>query len=93
MDMNLGDHHCPALVRGVRLQPDPQTGQPMLFFPEGVIHLSETAQDILLRCDGRISLAALISELAQTYEVDPSTLRQDVRECLLRLAEQHLVSW
>jgi pyrroloquinoline quinone biosynthesis protein D len=65
----------------------------MLLFPEGVIHLSETAQDILLRCDGKTSLETLISRLAETYEVDPSTLRQDVRECLLQLAEHHLVSW
>ena len=91
--MKLADDQCPALVRGVRLQSDPQTGQPMLLFPEGVIHLSETANDILLRCDGKTPLESLISGLAEAYEVDPSTLRQDVRECLLQLAEHHLVSW
>ncbi len=91
--MNLADHQCPELIRGVRLQSDPQTGEPILLFPEGVIHLSETAKDILLRCDGKTSLETLISRLAETYEVDPSTLRQDVRECLFQLAEHHLVTW
>lgn len=91
--MEIAGHQCPALVRGVRLQSDPQTGQPVLLFPEGVIHLSETAQDILIRCDGQTSLETLISQLAEAYEVEPSTLRQDVCECLLQLAKDHLVSW
>lgn len=64
-----------------------------MLFPEGVIHLSETAQDILIRCDGQTSLETLISQLAEAYEVEPSTLRQDVCECLLQLAKDHLVSW
>ena len=91
--MEIADHQCPALVRGVRLQSDPQTGQPILLFPEGVIHLSETAQDILIRCDGQTSLETLVSQLAEAYEVEPSTLRKDVCECLLLLAKDHLVSW
>jgi len=91
--MDIEGHQCPALLRGVRLQLDPQTGQPMLLFPEGVMHLSNTAQEILLLCDGKTPLETLIRGLAEVYEVDPSTLRRDVRECLLQLAEHHLVSW
>ena len=51
----------PRLARGVRLQADATTGQSVLLFPEGVLELNETAQEILARCDG-----ATVSEIIQT---------------------------
>lgn len=90
--MSLQDEQCPALVRGVRLQSDPQTGQPLLLFPEGVIELSETAHDIIVQCDGKTPLRTVIGRLAAAYEVDPRAIAEDVRECLLQLSAQHLVT-
>lgn len=34
----------PALAAGVRMQMDATTGEPILLFPEGVLHLNATAQ-------------------------------------------------
>jgi coenzyme PQQ biosynthesis protein PqqD len=80
------------VVAGARLQPDPNTGEPLLLFPEGVIHLSETAHDILLQCDGKTPLRVLICTLAEQYDVDPKLVGQDVRECLLELMGHSLIT-
>jgi coenzyme PQQ biosynthesis protein PqqD len=90
--MRLDDDQCPALVRGARLQSDSKTGEPMLLYPEGVIHLSETAYDIVRLCDGRTSLGVLVATLANHYEVEPSVIGTDVRECLVELIEQNLIT-
>ena len=70
--------HSPALARGVRLQTDSKTGNSVLLFPEGVLELNETAQDIVSRCDGR-TVGEIIQTLAEEYDVDPQMLGVDVR--------------
>lgn len=89
--MSLNDQSRPALARGVRLQADPKSGEPMLLFPEGVLYLSETAQDILLRCDGRTGIEDIISSLAKEYEAEALALRKDVLDCLQELSQRKLV--
>jgi len=89
--MSLPEQSRPRLARGVRLQADPKTGQPVLLFPEGVLFLSETAKDILARCQGGETIAELVASLAQEYDVDRATLRQDVLDCLGDLYQRNLV--
>ena len=71
----------PTLARGVRLQTDSKTGNSVLLFPEGVLELNETAQDIVSRCDGR-TVGEIIHLLAEEYDIDPEVLGADVRETL-----------
>jgi pyrroloquinoline quinone biosynthesis protein D len=80
----------PRLVRGVRLQTDSMTGNSVLLFPEGVLELNETAQDILTRCDGR-TVGEIIQTLAEEYDVDPKMLGADVRETLADLQRRKLI--
>lgn len=82
---------CPALARGVRLQTDPKTGQPLLLYPEGAIELSETAHAILQRCNGTTTVAAIVSALMDEYDTIPEPLRKDVLDCLGDLYERKLV--
>ena len=89
--MVCNDQSCPSLARGVRLQLDTITGEPVLLFPEGVLYLSATANDILTRCNGRQSFATIVSSLAEEYEADPETLRLDVLECLTDLHQRKLL--
>jgi coenzyme PQQ biosynthesis protein PqqD len=89
----LDEHSCPALARGVRLKSDPRTGEPILLFPEGVLHLSETASSIVSRCDGRLTVAGLLASLAEDFEAPPEVLRQDVLDCLLELHRRKLMVW
>ena len=89
--MRLDEESCPRLARGVRLHTDAKTGDPILLFPEGVLYLSETAQEILSRCDGSKTVAGILSALSADYEVDPDTLRQDVLDCFSDLYQRKLV--
>jgi len=89
--MSFDDQRRLCLARGVRLQTDPANGEPILLFPEGVLYLSATANDIVRRCDGQSSALTIISSLADEYEVNPDTLRGDVLECLVELHQRKLV--
>jgi pyrroloquinoline quinone biosynthesis protein D len=80
----------PKLARGVRLQTDSTTGNSVLLFPEGVLELNETAQEILNRCDGR-TVSEIIQMLAEEYDVDPQMLATDVRETLSDLQRRKLI--
>jgi pyrroloquinoline quinone biosynthesis protein D len=80
----------PTLARGVRLQTDPKTGNSVLLFPEGVLELNETAQEILTRCDGR-TVSEIIQALAEEYNVDVEMLAADVRETLADLQRRKLI--
>jgi pyrroloquinoline quinone biosynthesis protein D len=79
-----------TLGRGVRLQTDPKTGNSVLLFPEGVLELNETAQEILTRCDGR-TVSEIIQALAEEYNVDVEMLAADVRETLADLQQRKLI--
>jgi coenzyme PQQ biosynthesis protein PqqD len=89
--MDPGEQSRPKLARGVRLQIDPASGEPVLLFPEGVLFLSQTANDILARCTGKETVSDVIASLAQDYEADPGILRQDVLDCLSDLFQRKLV--
>jgi pyrroloquinoline quinone biosynthesis protein D len=80
----------PRLAPGVRLQSDPATGKNVLLFPEGVVELNDTAQEILARCDGR-ALGDIVQALAEEYEADLPTLVADVRETLADLHRRRLI--
>ena len=80
----------PRLTRGVRLQTDSKTGNSVLLFPEGVVELNETAQEILNRCDGR-TVSEIIQALAEEYDVDPKMLAVDVEETLADLKRRKLI--
>ena len=80
----------PKLARAVRLQSDSKTGNSVLLFPEGVLELNETAQEILTRCDGR-RVSEIIQALAEEYDADPEMLAADVRETLADLQRRKLI--
>lgn len=89
--MSLTEQTCPSLARGVRLQTDRQTREPLLLFPEGAIYLSESAHQIVRRCDGHTEVGAILAALAAEYESDAETLRKDVLDCLEDLYQRKLV--
>jgi pyrroloquinoline quinone biosynthesis protein D len=80
----------PTLTRGVRLQTDSKTGNSVLLFPEGVLELNETAQEIVNRCDGR-TVSEITQALAEEYNVDLEMLAADVRETLADLQRRKLI--
>jgi pyrroloquinoline quinone biosynthesis protein D len=80
----------PRLALGVRLQIDSKTGNSVLLFPEGVLELNETAQEIVSRCDGR-TVAEIVQALAEEYDADPKILGADVRDTLAVLQQRKLI--
>jgi len=81
----------PVLAGHVRLQPDPVTGETVLLYPEGIIELNPTAAEILRRCDGDTSLAAIVAALAAEYDAGEDELREDVVVCLRELQARNFV--
>ena len=88
----IDDDARPRLARRVRLQVDEITGKRVLLFPEGILELNETAQEILTRCDGR-SLRSIAVALAQEYEIDLATLAADVRVIVADLQRRKLLEF
>ena len=88
----IADNDKPRLARGVRLQIDCTTGKGVLLFPEGILELNETAQEILTRCDGR-PLRGILEELAEHFDAEPSELSDDVRQTLADLQRRKLVEF
>lgn len=82
----------PRLAKGVRLQIDATTNQSVLLYPEGIVELNETAQEILSRCDGR-TLGEIVCELAEEFEADRGALAADVRETLSDLQQRKLIEF
>ena len=46
---SISDESQPRLARGVRFQIDSTSGKGVLLFPEGILELNETAQEIVTR--------------------------------------------
>jgi pyrroloquinoline quinone biosynthesis protein D len=90
MPAQIADDARPRLARGVRLQIDGTTGKSVLLFPEGIVELNETAQEILTRCDGR-PVSDIARALAEEYDFDLAALAADVREILADLQRRKLV--
>jgi len=86
----ISDLARPRLAKGVRLQADSGTGKSVLLYPEGIVELNETADEILSRCDGR-TLREIVCELAEEYEIDSEALAADVRETLADLQQRKLI--
>jgi pyrroloquinoline quinone biosynthesis protein D len=87
----LDSHSRPKLAPGVRLQIDASTGEPVLLFPEGVLELNATAQEIAKRCTGTCTIDEMVRDLAAEYDADEATLRADALECLADLRARNLV--
>ena len=88
----ISDLARPRLAKGVRLQADSGTGKSVLLYPEGIVELNETADEILSRCDGR-TLREIVCELAEEYEADSEALAADVRETLADLQQRKLIKF
>jgi len=87
----LSETAVPSLARGVRVQMDAATGEPVLVYPEGVLFLNETAHAVVQRCDGRATIAVIAASLAEDFDADPDTLLADVLECVTDLKQRRLI--
>jgi len=73
-----------------RLQWEPAQHCHVLLYPEGLVKLSDTAHEILRRCQQPRTVADLIDELQQAYP-DADSLPDDVREFLEQARQQEWI--
>jgi pyrroloquinoline quinone biosynthesis protein D len=57
----------PKLSRRFRLQFEEAQSRWVLLYPEGMVQLNDSAAEILKRCDGNRSLAAIVDELETAF--------------------------
>jgi pyrroloquinoline quinone biosynthesis protein D len=78
----------PQLVPHVRLHFDAARDQHVLLGPETVAVLNRTGADILRLCDGRRTVAVIVTELRANYDW---VVAEEVRAFLARLAARHFL--
>ena len=81
----------PHLPRGVRLVDSAAQGGLVLLAPERVFKPDAIAAEILKRCTGEATLAAIVDELAATYQAPRERILADVSTLLRSLIDKKLM--
>lgn len=79
----------PRLGHGFRFQWEPAQNCHVLLYPEGMIKLNQSAGEILARCDGQTSVAAIVADLERTFSA--SGLAPEVEAFLAMAADKRWV--
>jgi pyrroloquinoline quinone biosynthesis protein D len=80
MTTALLDSDVPVLAPTFRFQWEEVQGCWVILYPEGMVKLSPSAAEILKRCDGARTVAALLEDLKSAYP--GADLEGDVRKFL-----------
>ena len=81
----------PRLPRGVRLTYNETQGGWLLLAPERVFKADSVAVEILKRCTGEATLAAIVDDLAKTFNAPRERIRADVVKLIGSLADKKLL--
>jgi pyrroloquinoline quinone biosynthesis protein D len=81
----------PRLPRGARLVHNEAQGGWVLLAPERVFKADAVAAEILKRCTGEATFAAIIDDLAKTFSAPRERIETDVTVLLKSLAEKRLL--
>ena len=81
----------PRLPRGVRLTHNEAQGGWVLLAPERVFKADAIAVEILKRCTGEATLAAIVDDLAATFNAPRDRILADVTALLRALADKRLL--
>jgi pyrroloquinoline quinone biosynthesis protein D len=88
----VSDDAVPALARGVRLRFDKARDAWVLLAPEKVLMPDQIAMEILKRCDGKATVAAIVEDLTVTFAADRDQVAADVRAFLQDLADKGMLT-
>ena len=83
----------PRLPRGVRLTHNEAHGGWVLLAPERIFRADAVAAEILKRCTGEATLAAIVDDLAATFKAPRERIHADVSKLLGGLAEKKLLEF
>jgi pyrroloquinoline quinone biosynthesis protein D len=88
---SVADDSVPRLPRGVRLVDSAAQGGMVLLAPERVFKPDPIAVEILKRCDGKATVAAIADALAQAYSAPRERVLGDIKTLLGSLADKQLL--
>ena len=93
MRRELNADATPRIARHAKMRLDETQQRWLLLVPEKVLHLSETAVEVLQLCDGKRTIGTIAAELARTYEAPPEAILADILPVLQDLADKgHVVT-
>jgi pyrroloquinoline quinone biosynthesis protein D len=81
----------PRIGPGFRLQWEPVQERHVLLYPEGMVQLNGSAGEIMKRCDGESSMAAIVADLEQAFGT--TGLEAEVRGFVELAAQQNWLRW
>jgi pyrroloquinoline quinone biosynthesis protein D len=90
--MQVSETSRPRLPRGVRLMHNEAQGGWVLLAPERVFKADVVTVEILKRCTGDATLAAIVDDLAETFAAPRERIHADVVKLLSGLAEKKLLN-
>ena len=90
--VTISDASVPRLPRGVKLRFDKQREQWVVLAPERVFVLDNIALEIVKRCDGDASVAAIVDDLAAAFSAPRDVILKDVQALLQDLADKGIVT-
>jgi len=90
--MSLDANRRPQLAPGCRLGEN--QGQKVLLMPERALRLSGPSLEIVMRCDGKHTVATLVAELQKLYSrAEPKRVEQDILGYLQLLHDQRALDF
>ena len=81
----------PRVGPGFRLQWEPVQDCHVLLYPEGMVKLNGSAGEIMKRCDGERSVAAIVEDLEKAFSAQG--LEPDVLGFIELAAKQRWLRW
>ncbi len=81
----------PRVAAGFRLQWEAVQNCHVLLYPEGMVTLNPSAAEIMKRCDGERSVAAIARDIEQTYALHG--LEADVLAFVALAGKQRWLTW
>jgi len=81
----------PRLPHGVRLVHNEAQGGWVLLAPERIFKADAVAAEVLKRCTGEATLAAIVDDLAKTFSAPHERILSDVTVLLRGLADKKLL--
>ena len=81
----------PHVGAGFRLQFEPAQDCHVLLYPEGMVKLNQPAGEIMKRCDGAKTVAAVVAELEAAFSA--TGLEGDVIAFVKMAGQQRWLAW
>jgi pyrroloquinoline quinone biosynthesis protein D len=88
---SIADYARPRLPRGVRLVHNEAQGGWVLLAPERVFKADQIAAEVVKRCTGEATFAAIVDDLAATFGAPRERVLADVTALLRGLADKKLL--